>query len=308
MQKNRILVVGIFVVDLSFYSSKLPMSGETVIGRNYNIGPGGKGSNQCVAISRSGGEVSFIARIGNDDFGKMGIELYNNERISLDGLIISENDKTGSATIAIDDNGMNSIIVVPGASSGLTENMIDQKLNLFKNSSICLTGFELPLEVTKHTLNIAKANQLKTILNPAPYFDIDNEAYKLVDYLTPNEHEASSLTGIKIKTHDDAKVAGRKICELGVETSIITLGEKGVLCTRSIDDYEGLYIPALKQNDKVIDTVGAGDVFNGAFATAISNGIGTEDALFFANKAASISVTKPGAALSSPYKDEINKY
>ena len=308
MQKNKIIAVGIFVVDLSFYSSKIPSSGETVIGRNYIIGPGGKGSNQCVAISRSGGEVSFIARIGNDDFGKMGIELYNKERISLEGLIISENDKTGSATIAIDDNGMNSIIVVPGASSGLTENMIDQKLNLFKNSSICLTGFELPLEVTKHTLKIAKSNQLKTILNPAPYFDIDNEAYKLVDYLTPNEHEASSLTGIKIENHNDAKVAGRKICELGVGTSIITLGEKGILCTRSIDDYDGLYIPAFQLNDKVIDTVGAGDVFNGAFATAISNGIGVEDALFFANKAASISVTKPGAALSSPYKDEINKY
>ncbi len=308
MQKNRILVVGIFVVDLSFYSAKLPASGETVIGRSYNIGPGGKGSNQCVAISRSGGKVSFIARIGNDDFGKMGIELYNNERISLDGLIISKNDKTGSATITIDDNGMNSIIVVPGASSGLTENMIDQKLNLFKNSSICLTGFEVPLKVTKHTLKIAKSNQLKTILNPAPYFDIDDDTYKLVDYLTPNEHEASSLTGINIKNHNDARVAGRKICELGVGTSIITLGEKGVLCTRSIDDYEGLYLPAFKLNDKVIDTVGAGDIFNGAFATAISNGMSVEDALFFANKAASISVTKTGAALSSPYKDEINKY
>ncbi len=305
MRNNKIIVVGIFVVDLSFKSLKLPKPGETVIGDSYNIGPGGKGSNQCVAISRTGGSVSLIARIGDDQFGKMGLHLYESENVGIEGLIISKDEKTGSATISIDSNGMNSIIVVPGAASGLTNKMLDQKSNLFKDSSILLTGFEIPLDVARYSLKMAKSKNLKTILNPAPYFNINHETYKLVDYLTPNEHEASSLTNINIKTVDDARIAGKKICELGVGISIITMGEKGVLCTRHSLDNEGLHLPSIKLNDQVIDTVGAGDVFNGAFATAISEGINLEDSLLFANKAASISVTKIGAALSSPYRDQI---
>ena len=305
MRNNKIIVVGIFVVDLSFKSSKLPKPGETVIGDSYNIGPGGKGSNQCVAIARAGGDVSLIARIGDDQFGKMGLHLYESESVGIEGLIITKDEKTGSATISIDSNGMNSIIVVPGAASGLTNEMVEQKLNLFKESSILLTGFEIPLDVARYSLKIAKSKNLKTILNPAPFFNINYETYKLVDYLTPNEHEASGLTNINIKTVDDARVAGKKICELGVGISIITMGEKGVLCTRNSLDYEGLYLPSIKLKDQVIDTVGAGDVFNGAFATAISEGINLEDSLLFANKAASISVTKIGAALSSPYRNQI---
>ena len=305
MRKNKIIVVGIFVVDLSFKSSKLPKPGETVIGDSYNIGPGGKGSNQCVAIARAGGDVSFIARIGDDQFGKTGLHLYESENVGIEGLIITKDEKTGSATISIDSNGMNSIIVVPGAASGLTNEMVDQKLNLFKMSSILLTGFEIPLDVVRYSLKMAKSNNLKTILNPAPHFNINRETYKLVDYLTPNEHEASALTNINIKTVDDARIAGKRICELGVGTSIITMGEKGVLCTRNNLDSEGLHLPSIKLKDRVIDTVGAGDVFNGAFATALSEAINLEEALLFANKAASISVTKIGAALSSPYRDQI---
>ena len=202
---------------------------------------------------------------------------------------------------------MNSIIVVPGAASGLTNEMVDEKFNLFKESSILLTGFEIPLDVAKYSLKKAKSKNLKTILNPAPYFNINYETYKLVDYLTPNEHEASALTNINIKTVDDARVAGKKICELGVGTSIITMGEKGLLCTRNSLDDEGLHLPSIKIKDRVIDTVGAGDVFNGAFATAISEKMELEDALNFANKAASLSVRRKGAALSAPLRNEINQ-
>ena len=305
MRKNKIIVVGIFVVDLSFKSTKLPKLGETVIGESYNIGPGGRGSNQCVAIARAGGDVSLIARIGDDQFGKMGLHLYESENVGIKGLVITKGEKTGSAAISIDSNGMNSIIVVPGAASRLTIEMVNQKSNLFNDSSILLTGFEIPLEVAKYSLKMAKSKNLKTILNPAPYFNINYETYKLVDYLTPNEHEASALTNINIKTVDDARIAGKRICELGVGTSIITMGEKGVLCTRNNLDSEGLHLPSIKLKDRVIDTVGAGDVFNGAFATALSEAINLEEALLFANKAASISVTKIGAALSSPYRDQI---
>ena len=308
MSENNIIVVGIFVVDLAFVASKLPMPGETIIGDNYIIGPGGKGSNQSVAISRSGGKASLIARIGDDQFGEVGRNLYQKENVYTEGLIIAKGEKTGSAAISIDKNGMNSIIVVPGAASGLKKSMIDEKLHLFRKSSIMVTGFEVPLDIASYCLNKAKSEGLRTILNPAPYFDIDNTNYKLVDYLTPNEHEASSLTNIEIQNIDDARVAGRRICELGVGTSIITMGEKGVLCTTNSDDHDGLYIPSYKLKEKVIDTVGAGDAFNGAFATAISEDMGLEDALKFANKAASLSVRKSGAALSAPFREEINQF
>ena len=307
MSENNIIVIGIFVVDLAYEAQALPKPGETIIGKNYDIGPGGKGSNQSVAISRSGGKVSIIARIGNDQFGNVGIELYKKENVNTEGLIVVQNEKTGSASISIDKKGMNSIIVVPGAALGLNQSMIDDNISLINNASIMLTGFEVPLEIASYCLMLAKSKNITTILNPAPYFNIDHDTYKLVDYLTPNEHEASSLTKIQVKSIDDARMAGRKICELGVGTSIITMGEKGVLCTRNANDLEGIHIPSFKLKEKVIDTVGAGDTFNGAFATAISEKMELEDALNFANKAASLSVTRKGAALSAPLRNEINQ-
>ncbi len=305
MNEKKILVVGIFVVDLSFKANKLPSPGETIIGENYIIGPGGKGSNQAVAISRSGGKVLLIARIGDDHFANIGLNLYQKENVNTEGLIIAKGENTGSAAISVDKNGMNSIIVVPGAASGINKSLMDEKIYLFNSSSLLLTGYEIPLDVTNYSLKIAKKKGLKTILNPAPYFENNIENFKLVDYLTPNEHEASSLTKISVKSIDDARLAGQRICELGVGTSIITMGEKGVLCTRDEKDKEGLYFPSFKVKEKVIDTVGAGDVFNGAFATGISEGMGLENALNFANKAASLSVRKAGAALSAPYRKEI---
>ena len=307
MNEKNILVVGIFVVDLSFKANKLPSPGETIIGDNYIIGPGGKGSNQAVAISRAGGKVSLIARIGDDHFANIGLNLYQKENVNTEGLIIAKGENTGSAAISVDKYGMNSIIVVPGAASGIDKSLIDEKIDLFNDTSLLLTGYEIPLEVTNHSLNLAKKKGLRTILNPAPYFENHKEVFKLVDYLTPNEHEASSLTKVSVNSIDDARVAGQKICELGVGTSIITLGEKGVLCTRGVDDQDGLYFPSFKINDEVIDTVGAGDVFNGAFATGISEGMSLEFALVFANKAASLSVRKVGAALSAPLRNEINQ-
>jgi len=306
MSEKKITVVGIFVVDISVYSKKLPLPGETIIGENYIIGPGGKGSNQAVAISRSGGKPSLIARIGDDQFGQTGIKLYESEKVSTEGLIIAESEKTGSAAISIDKHGMNSIVVVPGAANGLTKEMIDQKINIFNRSSTLLTGFEIPLKVVTYSLQLARTKGLKTILNPAPYCKMCKDSYKLVDFLTPNEHEASSISGINVVNIDTAREAGKKLCELGVGVSVITLGEKGVLCTRGTKDHEGIYLPALELKEKVIDTVGAGDVFNGAFATGISEGMTLEETLDFANKAASISVRRQGAALSAPYRDEVN--
>ena len=161
MNGNKIIVVGIFVVDLSFNTNKLPSPGETIIGENYFIGPGGKGSNQSVAISRLGGKVSLIARIGDDQFGKVGLELYKKEKVNTKGLIIAQNEKTGSAAISIDKEGMNSIIVVPGTALGLNQSMIDDNISLINNASIMLTGFEVPLEIAAYCLMRAKSKKHK---------------------------------------------------------------------------------------------------------------------------------------------------
>lgn len=156
MNEKNILVVGIFVVDLSFKANKLPSPGETIIGENYIIGPGGKGSNQAVAISRAGGKVSLIARIGDDHFADIGLNLYQKENVNTEGLIIAKGENTGSAAISVDKNGMNSIIVVPGAASGIDKSVIEEKIDMFNDSSLLLTGYEIPLEVTNHSLNLAK--------------------------------------------------------------------------------------------------------------------------------------------------------
>ena len=306
MRNKKIVVVGIFVTDLSFYSKKIPSKGETIIGNKYTIGPGGKGSNQVIACLRSGGEVYFIAQIGDDEFGSKGLKLHQSEGTYTEGIIIKKGGSTGAATISIDEKGMNSIVVVPGVAKDLSPKMIQEKKSIIRKSSILLTGFEVPLETAKQSLILSKESNLKTILNPAPYIKTNDEIWPLVDYLTPNEHEATSITGIKVKDPITAFEAGRKLCKMGVQNAIITLGSLGAVYVSNQED-TGKHFPPPYLSEKVIDTVGAGDVFNGAFSTALAENAPISEAIEFANKAAAISVRKSGAALSSPKREDINK-
>ena len=299
---GHVVILGVFVADTAYRADRMPVMGETVLGNSFSLGPGGKGSNQAVAISRAGGKVSLIARIGDDHFANIGLNLYQKENVNTEGLIIAKGENTGSAAISVDKNGMNSIIVVPGAASGIDKSVIEEKIDMFNDSSLLLTGYEIPLEVTNHSLNLAKKKGLRTILNPAPFFENDKEVFKLVDYLTPNEHEASSLTKVSVKSIDDARVAGQKICELGVGTSIITLGEKGIYFANKDENF---FLEAYKLKKAVIDTTGAGDAFNGAFAVGLASDLDTKDALTFANKVAGISTTRLGAAASMPFAKEL---
>ena len=182
MRNKKIVVVGIFVTDLSFYSKKIPSKGETIIGNKYTIGPGGKGSNQVIACLRSGGEVYFIAQIGDDEFGSKGLKLHQSEGTYTEGIIIKKGGSTGAATISIDEKGMNSIVVVPGVAKDLSPKMIQEKKSIIRKSSILLTGFEVPLETAKQSLILSKESNLKTILNPAPYIKTNDEiSLKIVE-------------------------------------------------------------------------------------------------------------------------------
>ena len=297
---SDITVLGIFVADISFSGNKIPSTGETILGDSYNVGPGGKGCNQAIAISRLGGTVNFISKLGKDDYGKLAIDKLKKDNIDTSNIIISNNHKTGVAGIHVDRNtGKNAITVVRGAPSSLTINEIDT--NLIKQSKIFLTQLEIPIEVTLYCLKSAKENGLINILNPAPACKLSNDFFKLVDYFTPNEMEAEFYTGIKIDNKDDAKASAKKLIDMGIKKVIITLGEKGLLYS---DGREEIYLKA--SSDKAIDTTGAGDAFNGGFSFALLKGKKIKECLKIANKVAGLSTTKLGAGDSMPTLNDIN--
>ena len=296
---SDITILGIFVADISFSGNKLPSVGETILGDSYNVGPGGKGCNQAIAISRLGGKVNFISKLGDDDYGKLAINKLKKDNIDTSNIIISNKHKTGVAGIHVDRNtGKNAITVVRGAPSSLTINEIDT--NLFKQSKIFLTQLEIPIEVTLHCLKAAKEHGLISILNPAPACKLNNDFFKLVDYFTPNETEAEFYTGVKINDEKDAKVSAKKLIEMGIKKVIITLGEKGLFYS---DGKEEVYIKATP--DKAIDTTGAGDAFNGGLAFGLLKEKPIKECLELANKVAGISTTKLGAGDAMPFANDI---
>ena len=297
---SDITVLGIFVADISFSGNKIPTTGETILGDSYNIGPGGKGCNQAIAISRLGVKVNFITKLGNDEYGKLAINKLKDDNIDTSHIILSNNHKTGVAGIHVDKNtGKNAITVVRGAPSSLTIDEINT--NIFKQSKIFLTQLEIPKEVTLHCLKVAKENGLINILNPAPAIKLSNDFFGLVDYFTPNEIEAEFYTGIKIDNIKDAKKSAYKLINLGIKNVIITLGEKGLFFT---DGKQEIYIKASQV--KAVDTTGAGDAFNGGFSFALLKGKKINECLEFANKVAGLSTTKLGAGDSMPNYEDIN--
>ena len=295
-----ITILGIFVADISFLGNKIPTTGETILGESYNIGPGGKGCNQAIAISRLGGKVNFISKLGDDEYGKLAINKLKKDKVDTSHIIISKMHQTGVAGIHVDKNtGKNAITVVRGAPASLTVSEID--ISIIKKSKIFLTQLEIPKEVTLHCLKAAKENGLINILNPAPAIELNNDFFKLVDYFTPNETEAEFFTGVKINNEKDAKESAKKLINLGIKKVIITLGEKGLFYS---DGKEEIYIKACPV--KAIDTTGAGDAFNGGFSYALLKGKKIKECLEIANKVAGLSTTKLGAGDSMPSFEDIN--
>ena len=297
---SKISVLGIFVADISFSGNKIPSVGETILGDNYNIGPGGKGCNQAIAIARLGGEVNFISKIGKDNYGQLAINTLNQNNIDTSTVIQSSDHQTGVAGIMIDKKtGKNAINVITGAPSTLTIEQINKNIDKIKNSKIFLTQLEIPNDVTLHSLKIAKENKVLTILNPAPASEISKEFFNYIDYFTPNETEAEFYTGIKITNEKEAKDASIKLLNLGLKKVIITLGEKGLFYS---DGNEDIYLKATSV--KAIDTTGAGDAFNGGLAFALSKNKSIKDALNLANQVAGLSTIKLGAGNAMPtFKD-----
>ena len=299
---SEITVLGIFVADISFSGSKIPKIGETILGKKYNVGPGGKGCNQAIAIARLGGTSNFISKIGKDAYGELALKTLEKNKISSENIIQDASQQTGVAGILVDQNtGKNAINVIVGAPSTLKISEIEKQINLIKSSKIFLTQLEVPKDVTLHCLKTAKENGCITILNPAPASEISKEFYNNIDFFTPNETEAEFYTGIKISNEKEAKQAADKLTNLGIKKVIITLGEKGLFYS---DGKEEIYLKA--SSVKAIDTTGAGDAFNGGLAYGLSKEKPIKECLELANKVAGVSTTKLGAGDAMPFFKDIN--
>jgi len=299
---KSISILGVFVADLCFIGDRIPSKGQTILGKKHVVGPGGKGSNQAIAAARLNGEVSFITKVGKDSHSEMAFNLYKEAGVKTHSIIQDEKLFTGVAGIMIDKDGNNAINVVSGAAEHLVNEDIDNKIETIKNSKIFLTQMETPDEITIYALKKAKEHKCITILNPAPARKIDEDNFKLIDFFTPNETEAEFYLNKNIKTDTDIKNAANEFLKKGIKNVIITLGEKGIYFANRDENF---FLEAYKLKQAVIDTTGAGDAFNGAFAVGLANDLDTKDALTFANKVAGISTTRLGAAASMPFAKEL---
>jgi ribokinase len=303
MRKTGVCILGIYVADLAFRAGRQPEIGETIMGSSFAMGPGGKGSNQTVAAARSGAKVTFITKLGKDNFGDAAIAMYAKEGVD-SRAPQDPHMSTGAAYIFVQDGtGSNAIIVVPGAAGKLNIEDVETHAEAIRNAAIFMTQLEQPIPAALHALQIAKAAGTKTILNPAPAAPLDDTIYKLCDYVTPNESEASMLTGIRVTDIASARKAADALLSKGAGTVLITLGGQGSLLHSKS---QSIHIPIFDAGN-VVDTTGAGDAFNGGFAAALARGETPEAAARFGSAVAGISVTRPGTAPSMPYLDEVTK-
>ncbi|PTX54506.1 6-phosphofructokinase [Litoreibacter ponti] len=299
---SKIVILGVFVADTAYRTDRQPRIGETILGKSFALGPGGKGSNQAVAAAKAGGDVHFITRLGDDIFAQMAHDTWDAAGV-IPEVTIDHESYTGAAYIFIDDNtGDNAIIVSPGAAGRISVADVEAKTQLIQSADVFVTQFEQPMEAAHRALEIARAGGTKTILNPAPAAAVSDDMLALCDYITPNETEAEGITGIAVKTPDDAARAADWLLDHGVGAAIVTLGAQGVFYK---DREIALHVPAIEAG-KLVETTGAGDAFNGGFAVALAEGMSAEQALRFGCATAGISVTRPGTAPSMPDRSEID--
>ncbi len=297
------MVLGIFVADLAFKASRLPVMGETILGSGFASGPGGKGSNQAIAAARAGGDVGLITRIGNDTFGAMARQAWEQAGIDAAAVITDEAAPTGAAFIFVStETGNNAIIVESGAAGKLSAADVARAEAAIGGARVFMTQFEQPIAAAIEGLRLARRHGVTTILNPAPAVPVDDAIWALCDYVTPNETEAASLTGLPVETEEQALAAARELVRRGARNALITLGERGAL----LHGAAGTSVVPAFPVANVVDTTGAGDAFNGAFAVALAEGQAPVEAVRFGCAAAALSVQKPGTAPSMPGRAEID--
>jgi ribokinase len=273
----------------------LPQPGETVLGGQFLLNPGGKGANQAVAAARLGATVTFLARVGDDIFGEQALEQLKKERIDTRYVLPTAHKASGIALITVDDKGENTIAVAPGANAHLSATDMEAAREAIHQAGIVLTQLEIPLATVEKLTQLAQEAGKRVILNPAPARDLPDSLLEQLFVITPNEMEAAMLTGIPVTDLASAERAARALSARGTPFVIITLGKSGALLW---DGATATHLPAPQV--EAIDTTAAGDVFNGALAVGLDEGMSLAEAALFANHAAALSVTRRGAQSAAP--------
>ena len=300
---GNLVVLGSINADHILNLETFPTPGETVTGNQYQVAFGGKGANQAVAAGRSGANIAFIACTGDDDTGERVRKQLASDNIDITPVSVVAGESTGVALIFVNAEGENVIGIHAGANAALTTERVEAQRGIIAGAEALLMQLESPVESVLAAAKIAHENHTSVVLNPAPARVLSDELLALVDIITPNETEAEKLTGIRVENDDDAARAALALHDKGIGTVIITLGSRGVWA--SVNG-EGRRVPGFKV--KAIDTIAAGDTFNGALVTALLEGKAMDDAIRFAHAAAAIAVTRKGAQPSVPWRKEIDEF
>lgn len=300
---SKIVVVGSSNTDMVVKTERFPEPGETILGGDFYMFPGGKGANQAVAAARAGGEITFVCCLGDDLFGQNALKGYVKEGIDVDSVKIVENEASGVALITVNGEGENEIVVASGTNALLSPEHLEAQIGAISNAQIFLTQLETPTETIAFLAAYCKTKSQRLIINPAPAQALDDIVLNGLFLITPNETETKILTGIEVTDEASLENAGSAFLEKGVQNVIVTLGSKGSFFMNAAESF---IVPAPKV--KAVDTTAAGDVFNGVLTVCLAQGKGWKESMAFASKAAALAVTKMGAQDTAPTIAEINQF
>lgn len=316
--KKKLIVLGSCNVDYILNVPHFLTPGETLAGDQYQVALGGKGANQAVAAGRAGADITFIAAVGEDEVGKEAVAQFEKDQIQTALIKVIEAEKTGVALIFVNQEAENMIGIYAGANAHVTPEFVAPILPKIAEADMLLMQLETPIEALELAAETAKKSGVKVVLNPAPAKVLSDEFLANIDIITPNETEAKILTGITIETEEDAGKAAMILHEKGIETVIITLGKKGAWVSRTRMSTQS---PSEKRDDsheikqlipgfsvKAVDTIGAGDTFNGVLVTALLEDKALLDAVKMAHAAAALTVMKKGAQPAIPWRTEIDAF
>lgn len=301
LPRAKIVVIGSSNIDMVVRADRIPAEGETILGGEFAMVPGGKGANQAVCAARLGADVKLVARVGDDVFGQVSLDNFRNVGVDTQFVTTDSSAPSGVALIVVDASGENAIVVAPGANSLLAPADVDRARDAIAAADAVVLQLEIPPPTVDHAVNLAASLDVRVVLNPAPIRPLSAEVLSKVDVLVPNQHEAAGLLGARAEAESlDAASAARRLMGLGARSVVITLGSQGAYAVSP--DAAGL-VEALKVD--VVDTTAAGDAFTASIACALAEGLDLMDAARFASRVAAISVTRPGAQPSMPTRDEV---